>query len=408
LIWSRNFDKLSETELFVKEWICLKAKKLTAAALDAAADLPVLTSDILGFPVIIESIELLYNGRFYIVRSRSKDGAEGIAVTNNKAAYLYQILKQCVIPYFINKDARDLEALLDWVFVANNNYKLAGLALWCCIAWVEFSILDLLGQTAQKSVAQLLGTVQHTEIPIYVASGRRDTTPEQEVAILQKRMAETGAQAVKFKVGGRMSKNADSLSGRTEGLIRLSRKILGDAITIYADGNGSYDPPRAIEIGKLLEDINAYFYEEPCPFDHLEDTKTVAATLTIPIAGGEQETSLRRFRWMILNNAVQVVQPDLHYNGGMIRTIRVARMAAVAGKPITLHISDGLCYLQMLHFAAITPNIGRFQEFKTGIETTGAYFDPPLRASDGKVNVPTRPGWGIADLSELMNHARLI
>jgi L-alanine-DL-glutamate epimerase-like enolase superfamily enzyme len=205
-----------------------------------------------------------------------------------------------------------------------------------------------------------------------------------------------------------MSKNADSLAGRTEGLIRLSRKVLDDEITIHADGNGSYDPPRAIEIGKMLEEIDAYFYEEPCPFDHLEDTKAVADSLAIPIAGGEQETSLRRFRWMILNNAVQTVQPDLHYNGGLIRTIRIARMAAAAGKPITLHISDGLCYVQMLHFAAITPNIGKFQEFKTGIEETGGYFDPPLQAKEGKVSVPSRPGWGLADTTELLHDARVI
>jgi L-alanine-DL-glutamate epimerase-like enolase superfamily enzyme len=386
----------------------LESKNVTAAELDAAAALPVLTPEILACPVMIESIELLYNGRFYTVRTRSKDGAEGIAVTNDKAAYLYPILQQRVIPFFLNKDARDLEALIDGVFVANSNYKLAGLALWCCIAWVEFSILDLLGQIAQKSVGQLLGTILRTEIPIYVASGRRDTTPEQEVAILQGRIAETGARAVKFKVGGRMSKNADSLAGRTEGLIRLSRKVLDDEITIHADGNGSYDPPRAIEIGKMLEEIDAYFYEEPCPFDHLEDTKAVADSLAIPIAGGEQETSLRRFRWMILNNAVQTVQPDLHYNGGLIRTIRIARMAAAAGKPITLHISDGLCYVQMLHFAAITPNIGKFQEFKTGIEETGGYFDPPLQAKEGKVSVPSRPGWGLADTTELLHDARVI
>ncbi len=383
-------------------------QKVSVTELDAAANRPVLARDVVAAPVIIESIDLLYNGRFYTVRARSRDGAEGIAVTNDKVAYLYPILTKQVIPFFIGKDARDLEGLLEGVFVVNNNYKLAGLALWCCIAWVEFSLLDLLGRIVGKPVAQLFGKQLRTEIPIYVASGRRDTTPEQEVEILQARMAETGARAVKFKVGGRMSKNADAMAGRTEGLIRLSRRVLGEQTTIHADGNGSYDPPQAIKIGRMLEEIDAYFYEEPCPFDHLEDTKEVADALTIPVAGGEQETSLRRFRWMIAGNAVQVVQPDLHYNGGLIRTIRVARMAEAAGKPITLHISSGLCYLQMLHFAAIIPNSGAFQEFKTGIEETGSFFDPPLSARDGKVSVPSRPGWGLADTKELLHNARLV
>src|SRR5262249_34511408 len=151
---------------------------------------------------------------------------------------------------------------------------------------------------ANKPIGDLLGGVIRNDVPIYVASGNRGTTPEEEVAILQGRMAETGAKAVKFKVGGRMSKNADSIQGRSENLIALTRKLLGDDISIHADGNGSYDPPVAIEYGKMLEDIDAFFYEEPCPFEHLEDTKAVSDGLNIPLALGEQETSMRRFCWI--------------------------------------------------------------------------------------------------------------
>ena len=80
----------------------------------------------------------------------------------------------------------------------------------------------------------------------------------------------------------------------------------------------------------MLEEIHAVYFEEPCPFDHLEDTKRVADTLAIPVAGGEEESSDRRFRWMIANRGVDIVQPDLHYYGGMIRSTRVARMATLA------------------------------------------------------------------------------
>ena len=57
------------------------------------------------------------------------------------------------------------------------------------------------------------------------------------------------------------------------------------------NANGSYDAPKAIEIGKLLEAYDVAFFEEPCPFDYLEETKRVADALSIPIAGGEQEGS---------------------------------------------------------------------------------------------------------------------
>ena len=198
-----------------------------------------------------------------------------------------------------------------------------------------------------------------------------------------------------------MSNNEDSLAGRTEELIKVTRKVLGNNIEIQADGNGSYDVANGIRVGKLLEDINAFMYEEPCPFDYLEETKKVADALTIPVSIGEEETSLRRFRWIIENNAAAIVQPDLHYNGGMIRATRIARMAAKANKKITVHISSGFGYADMLHFASFTPNIGRFQEYKGSVKETGKYFDPPLRLKDGMINVPAGPGFGIKDTMEL-------
>jgi L-alanine-DL-glutamate epimerase-like enolase superfamily enzyme len=373
-----------------------KAVRPGIAQLDQAAAAPILKVDSIPSAIRIASIELLRDRRNYYVRTRSADGAEGIALTNGRAKYLYPILPQLVIPYFIGKDARQLEALLDGVYVYNSNYKLSGVPFWCCVAWVEFSILDLLGKIAGKPVGDLLGGVIRREGRIYVASGNRDTTPEEEVAVLAKGIERTGAQAVKFKVGGRMSNNADSIPGRTEGMIRLVRKALGDKITIYADANGSYDAAKAIEIGKMLQDHGINMFEEPCPFDYLEETKQVADALDMPVAGGEQETSQRRFRWMIHNDAVQVVQPDLHYYGGFLRATRVARMAAKAGMSIVPHVSgEGVGCIDALQFASFTPNMGPFLEYKGSLEQIGSWYDPPLRLEDGAINVPTGPGLGI-------------
>jgi L-alanine-DL-glutamate epimerase-like enolase superfamily enzyme len=240
-----------------------KATKPTVEQLDQAASEALLKLDSITSPVRIASIELLRDRRNHYVRVRSSDGAVGIALTNGRARYLYPMLQQLVIPYFIGKDARQLESLVDGVYVYNSNYKLSGVAFWCCVAWVEFSILDMLGKIARKPLGDLFGGVIRREVPIYVASGNRDTTPEQEIAILVKGIERTGARAVKFKVGGRMSNNADSMPGRTEGMIRLVRKALGDKVAIYADANGSYDAPKAIEIGKLLQDHGINMFEEP-------------------------------------------------------------------------------------------------------------------------------------------------
>ena len=375
--------------------------------LDKAAALPVLKTDGLKSPVVIESIKLLKKDRDYFVRVRSKDGAEGISLTNPpREEYLDKILNQLVIPFFIGKDARDLENLLWELYRWKDNYKLYGLALWSPQAWVEFAILDMLGRIAGKSIGGLLGDIVRHDVAFYVASGRRDTTPEQEVEYLQKLVQQSGAKAVKFRVGGRMSRNADAMPGRTEKLIPLVRKTLGDGIDIHADANSSYDPPQAIRVGRILEEVKAVYFEEPCQFDRLEDTKVVADTLTIPVAGGEQESSDWRFRWMVANRGVDIVQPDLHYYGGMIRSVRVARMAQVARMPTTVHISGGFGFVYMLHFASCVPDIGRYQEYKLGTEKFGNWFDPPIRVKDGKMTVPIGPGVGIKDVAGLLSGAQ--
>jgi L-alanine-DL-glutamate epimerase-like enolase superfamily enzyme len=374
--------------------------------LDRAAAAPVLRRDGFTSPVIIESVRLLKKDGEHFVHVRAKDGAEGVSVVNPpRGEYLDKILKQLVAPFFVGKDARDLEGLLWELYRWKDNYKLQGLALWCPQAWVEFAVLDMLGRIANKPMGALLGDIVRKEVACYVASGRRDTTPEAEIDHLRKLLADSGARAVKFRVGGRMSRNADASPGRTEKLIPLVRKTFGASIDIHADANSSYDPSQAIRVGRMLEEIEAVYFEEPCPFDHLEDTKVVADALTIPVAGGEQEFSDWRFRWMIAHRGVDIVQPDLHYYGGMIRSVRVARMAALAKMPTTVHISGGFGFVYMLHFASCVPDVGRYQEYKLGLGDYGSWLDPPITVKDGKMTVPTGPGVGIKDLRALLSGA---
>jgi L-alanine-DL-glutamate epimerase-like enolase superfamily enzyme len=294
------------------------------------------------------------------------------------------------------------------VYRQGDNYKLQGLALWCPVAMVEFAILDMLGRIAKRPIGEMLGGVIRKSIPFYVASGRRDTTPQQEVDYLKSLIEQSGAKAVKYRVGGRMSRNGDASPGRTEKLIPLSRKALGDQMAIHADANSSYDPTHAIPVGRMLEDIGAVYFEEPCPFDDHDATKQVTEALKIPVALGEQESSHASFRSMIARRVADIIQPDLFYYGGLIRSIRVARMAAAAGLPTTAHLSGGFGFVYMLHFASCVPRIGPWQEYKLGTETYGKWFDPPLTTRNGEINVPTAPGVGIADRQDVLKGAVVV
>jgi L-alanine-DL-glutamate epimerase-like enolase superfamily enzyme len=372
-------------------------RKSLAQRLDEADTAPVLRVDGLDKPVKIAAMELLRNGRNFVVRARTTDGAEGIGVPNAMhLIHTYPIFVNRVAHFFVGKDARELESLLWELYRHNDNYKYQGLALWVCVAAAEFAILDLLGKLTNKSIGDLLGGVKRREIAVYRASGVRGNSPEEEVAYLKQLVAESGAKALKFRLGGRMSKNADSLPGRTEKLIPLVREAFGKEMTLYADSNSSYDVPKAIEIGRLMEEYDYAFYEEPCRFDHFEETKAVADALRIPVAGGEQEFSEYGFRWMIANRGVDIVQPDLHYHGGFIRSMRVARMAHEAGMLCTPHMSgSGLGYLDAAHFASCIPNPVPFTEFKGDTDIPATSETSSLKCENGVVRLPTGPGFGI-------------
>ena len=85
---------------------------------------------------------------------------------------------------------------------------------------------------------------------------------------------------------------------------------------------------------------------------------------------------------------------------------RVARMAALAHLPTTVHISGGFGFVYMLHFASCVPDVGRYQEYKLGSEKYGPWLHSPIKVKDGKMSVPTGPGVGIADIPGLLKGAR--
>src|SRR3954451_3452981 len=183
-------------------------RRVTDEQLERAAEAPVLQVDGLTSPLKIASMELLRKGRNFVVRVRTTGGDEGLGVPNAmRLLDVYPLFVRKVAPFFVGKDARQLEPLLWELYRHGDNYKFQGLALWVCVAAAEVAILDLLGKRANKPIGDLLGGVRRREIAVYRASGNRGNTPEAEVEYLRQLVAETGAKAIKFRVGGRMSKN---------------------------------------------------------------------------------------------------------------------------------------------------------------------------------------------------------
>jgi L-alanine-DL-glutamate epimerase-like enolase superfamily enzyme len=360
-------------------------------------------------PVKIESIDLLQAHNQYFLRTRSTEGAEGLIRTKDIADYI-PILARRVRRHFLGQDARDLEHLIDEVYASNSNYKLAGQEFWCPVAYIEQSLLDLMGKSLKKPVGELMGGVLRKEIPVYLSGSGRDTTAEEEVEVYVREQERTGAKAVKFKIGGRMSDNHDASPGRTDKMLELAQKKLAGKVTLLADANGSYDAKNAIEMGKRLQDMKYLWFEEPCPWEELSETKRVADALDMKVAFGEQNSSLWTFQYMIDNKIIDVVQPDLNYNGGFIRAAKVARMARQVNMWICPHDTQtGAASVNILQFAATTPNIGPFMEYVSRKQPKKeSWYSPNFDIKDGVIPVPTGPGMGLEFDPDFVKSATVI
>jgi L-alanine-DL-glutamate epimerase-like enolase superfamily enzyme len=385
-----------------------KSQYMDFSRLDEILKQPVFKKELFSKPVIIKSIELLNYNENYLCRISSEDGVEGISVGHPfQQKYLNSIFINRVQPFFIGKDARDLESLMENFYFSN--YKLQGLAIWIPFATLEFAILDLMGKVGNMSIGELIGTIHNPDVSIYTANGDRGISAEETMERIEKEVEESQAKAVKFKVGGRMRRQ-DNPAGRSENLIKLMRKTYGSEMVLYADSNGSYTVDEAISIGKILEDYKIDFYEEPVPFDEYEETRQVSQALSIPIAGGEQEPSLHQFRWLLASDALQIVQPDQFYFGGMIRSMKVARMAEVFGKVCTPHMSaGGIGNLYVMHFVSAIPNAGPFHEFK-GLDKDLPIISETssLLSENGVFKVPTGPGLGITIDPDFINKHQVL
>lgn len=383
------------------------------ARLDAVLAQPVFNKELFADPVIIESVELLRREGSFLCRVRSKDGAEGLSVAHDTMNILYPIFVHRLQPFFVGQDARRLDELVEKALVFAFNFRFGGMAIGIPLATVEFAILDMMGRISGKPVGQLIGGIHNTHVPVYQATEWREKPVEESVALIKAAVQESQAKAVKIKVGALMfmTKDLDARgpAGRTEAIIPLIRKTFGDDMPLYADANGYYeDVNEAIRVGKLLEEYNYGYFEEPVYFDWLDGNKQVADALSIPIAGGEQQHSIHSFRWLLANGGLDIVQPDHYYFGGMIRSLRVARMAAALGKQCIPHLSGGFGFIYMLHLVSAMPNAGPHIEFKGYTDLPIECKTSSLRLEDGKIKVPAGPGIGVDIDPEYVKKYRVV
>jgi L-alanine-DL-glutamate epimerase-like enolase superfamily enzyme len=349
--------------------------------------------------VKIASLETFCDPFVCFVRLTSDSGAVGWGQTSTyNADITATIFHRQVAPWALGADALAILPLIERV--EEKEHKFPGSYRCRALAGLDTAMWDLRGKLEGKPVVELLGG-KPGRLRAYASSMRRDIAPAEEASRLVRLRDRYGFDAFKWRVGAECGHDLDEWPGRTEAIVPEVSRALGNGVAKLVDANSGFSPPRAIEVGRLLEAEGISHYEEPCPYWKLEETKLVTDALTLDVTGGEQDWDLATWARMIGIRAVDVVQPDVMYMGGIARTLQVVSMAAAAGLPCTPHSANlSLVTLCTMHLLGAIPNPGKYLELS--IEgpdyypwQEGLFLGEPYAVSEGHVTIPSSPGWGV-------------
>ena len=305
------------------------------------------------------------------------------------------VIENVLAPSIIGKDPVQTESRFRDMAQAGNALEIGG-AIWIGIAGLDIAMWDLRGKALGLPIYELLGGKVREQMPVYASSMKRDMTPLEE-AKRAVSFVEKGYSA--YKLHSAVPGKIDDPSDQTINTVSEVRKAVGDNIDILVDVNGAYSVHNSIEIGKQLEELGVFHFEEPRPHYDLDGLAQVSDALTIPIASGEMIYSFYEYRDLMLRGRIDIVQPDIVKTPGFTTLIKIAHMAEAIGVPITCHNTQPtISTVAHAHFVVATQGVPYKQEYNIehiSIRDENPILAEPLNIKDGLMDVPDGPGLGV-------------
>lgn len=281
--------------------------------------------------------------------------------------------------------------------------------LMMAISGIDIALWDVIGQATHTPLYRLLGgyreSLEAYASAGFYAQGKSAQALADEVADYAAR----GFRGVKIKVGRNPELMLNPLHNMpTPGYatatldedierVRLARQALGPRVKLAVDANNAWTPPIALRFMRAVEPLGIEWLEEPVAADDVDGSAELARALDTPIAGYESETSLPGFRDLIARRAVDIVQPDVIWTGGITECRKVAALAQAHGLPVIPHVfSSAVALIANMHFIAAIPNGGLLEFDQNPNPLRSELFDAPIDIdATGMVRLPDRPGLGV-------------
>jgi L-alanine-DL-glutamate epimerase-like enolase superfamily enzyme len=316
---------------------------------------------------------------FLFAEISTDDGHQGIGFSYSKRAggpAQYAHAKE-VADGLLGEDPNDIGRVYQKLLWAGASVGRSGVATQA-IAALDIALYDLKAKRANLPLAKLLGAYRDS-VQTYNTSGGFLQAPIEEVKERASQSLADGIGGIKIKVG-----QPDSRIDLAR--VTAVREHLGDDVPFMVDANQQWDRPTAMRFGRVLEQFNLVWIEEPLDAYDAEGHAQLANALDTSIATGEMLSSVAEHIALIDNRSVDIIQPDAPRIGGITPFLRLAHLADQAGLQLAPHFAMEI----HLHLAAAYPREPWVEHF----EWLNPLFNERLETHDGRMYVPNRPGLG--------------
>ena len=346
-----------------------------------------------------------------LVEIACDDGRVGTgesAIYGGSASATEALIHDVLAPRVLGADPTRPELLWQRMLWPSHQLGTGG-ALPMAISGIDIAVWDLLGQIAGLPLYRLLGGHQD-QVRAYASAGfyfaGKDASA---VAEEFKGIAARGYGHGKMKVGRTPETPMNPLAHMVEpgfatvsfeedlARVRAVRAAVGDDFRLMVDANNAWGVATALAAGREYERLGVHWFEEPVGTDDRAGSARLAAALDVPVAGYETESQLSGFRDLVNAGAVDIVQPDVIWAGGITACRRIAALAQAAGLPCVPHVySTAVSIAANLHFMASLPNcyLLEYDQNPNALRTE-LLTEPIEPDADAVVAVPERPGLGV-------------
>jgi len=345
--------------------------------------------------------DTIFSGyRTTLVRIQTEEGVEGVGecMVRLTPTATRDIIRD-LAPMLVGRDVLDREAIWELLYGTMMNRGHSRGFYTEAMSGIDIALWDAAARTLGVPLYTLLGGRHHDRLKAYASSIRfRDMDMVIAQALDYKKR---GFQAMKIKIG----RNLENPQLDIE-FVRAIREAVGSDIRLMVDANCAYgeDVATALRVGRAMQDMDIYWFEEPLSPDNIDGNAQLAAALDINIALGEADFMMYGAREFLARKAVDIFQPNISRTGGITEARRIAAMLQAHHIPYAPHTGScsAVCLAATLQFAVSLPNFLMFEYMQHDWSKTQPN---PLRHEllkqpvevfeDGHMVIQERPGIGV-------------